>query len=266
MSATGIVISSRNRAHYLADTLDDLRRSMLPDASVMLVDDGSTQRTAAALLRDFVLPDVTVRRLHRPAPRGSGVQGICERWLWSRVPLRGPVSRHRAWLATLPWIGVAFDRDRFFTVHDALREGIDALLAADPSVRTLVILDAEMRLHPMWLVQLRALFERERPTRGPLIATAFHTPHHAVLEEHADLRVKASLGGCNMMFDVPLYHEVIRPNLRRGWDWCVVQQMRERGYPMLCTRPSFVQHVGVRGVFSNPGAVDQAPDFLCDAR
>ncbi len=261
VSEVGLVISSRNRADYLAVTLADLRASELPNTTVMLVDDGSTQPAARDLIRSFEIPGCVVRTMFRPAARWSGVQWLLENWLWSRRPLRWPIAKGRRLLKALPVVGVLFDNARFFTVHFALREGIDQLLALDPSINTIVILDADMRMNPQWLVRLRALFVRERARRGPLIASSFHVAKHTVIEEFPDYRVKASLGGCCLMFDVALYHEVVRPNLQWDWDWLVVDRMRALGYPMICTRPSGVQHIGLRGFYAHPDQVDHARDF-----
>lgn len=261
VSTVGLVLTARDRFRYLAATLDDLGRCDLRDTTVMLVDDGSLWPRVRRILDNFTPPGLPVRRITRPPAAGSTLPRLLESALWSRFALRGSIYRHRARLARLPVVGVLFDHGRFFTVHEALRSGFDALLASDSSLRILVNIDSDVRLNPLWLPRLRALFERERERRGPLIATSFHAPAHPVLEDFPDYRVKQSIGGVNMLFDTELYRRVVRPSLEPLWDWRVVERMRHLGHPMICARPSGVQHVGTRGHFSAPGMTDTAPDF-----
>jgi hypothetical protein len=151
-----------------------------------------------------------------------------------------------------------------FTVHEALRDGFDEIVdggVEGGAPELLVNVDADLRLRPDWLTTMTRVFARERQRRGPLLLTGFHTAHHPVVASFTDHVEKASVGGANLMFDVDLYRSVIRPALTLHWDWHVVETMRQRRLPMLCTRPSVVQHVGRRGRFSRPGAVDEADDF-----
>lgn len=235
----GVLIPTFNRPGYLAKTFRDLERSKLADAALMIVDDGSTSRRTRRMVREFDLPGSPVHRSYR-----------------SRKPLAAALS-------SLP-LGRLIDKTRYFTVHQALREGFDALLSTYPSIRLLVNVDSDVRMSPCWLRSLRRLFEQERTARGPLIVTAFNSASHPVREVHPDHVVKESIGGLNMMFDVTLYHELVRPALTLHWDWNVVAAMRERRYPLLCTRPSRLQHIGARGVFSSYLELDTAPDFRTD--
>jgi len=42
----------------------------------------------------------------------------------------------------------------------------------------------------------------------------------------------------------------------------IEEAMHRRGYPMLCTKPSVIQHIGQFGQFSNAGVgFDRATDF-----
>jgi hypothetical protein len=171
----------------------------------------------------------------------------------------------RAATYLVPVVGRFYRDLSTFTVHEALRDGYDALLAAAPELKLLVNIDSDVRLRRDWLTTLRALFQRERPRRGPVIVTGFHAPNHPIVEVHDDHVVKASVGGVNLLFDVETYREVVRPQLALHWDWHVTAEMVRRGFPMLCTRPSVVQHGGRRGRFSRPRRYDHADDFAADA-
>jgi hypothetical protein len=79
--------------------------------------------------------------------------------------------------------------------------------------------------------------------------------------------VKESIGGVNVLFEADLFDSLIAPNLRYeeplqiGWDWLVVRAVVQKGYPLLCTKPSVVQHIGRVGRFSFFVQFDQALDF-----
>jgi glycosyltransferase involved in cell wall biosynthesis len=242
MATVGIVVTAFNRPLSLLRTLHDLRRSALSDAIVVVVDDGSVDLVTPAIVESFTIPGVRVMSLLRPR----------KRW--------------RAATYLLPVVGRFYRDLTTFTVHEALRDGYDALLAAAPELDVLVNIDSDVRLRRDWLTTLRGLFERERAARGPLILTGFHAPNHPIVEVHADHVVKQSVGGVNLLFDVETYRDVVRPHLRLHWDWHVTAEMARRGLPLLCSRPSVVQHAGRRGRFSRPLRFDQADDFAPDAR
>lgn len=221
---TGLVVTTFDRPEVLERSLASLGASALEGAVLAIVDDASADPRTRRLIDGFAPPGVPVFRVYKQERRGFGV-------------------------------------------HESLRIGWD-LLRGECGCARLANLDGDTLVKPDWLARLGSLFERERARRGPLIATGFHAGSHGVLEEGPDLRVKASVGGINLYFDAALYDEVVRPNLRWdpvrevGWDWHVVGAMRARGLPLLCTRPSVVQHIGLVGRFSGPRAgCDVAPDF-----
>jgi glycosyltransferase involved in cell wall biosynthesis len=236
VTEVGLVVTTFNRPGYLARMLESLRRSELTAVSLAIVDDGSTRARTRRLVEDFDVPGVEVSRIFR-----------------SRKP-RNP-------LLHVPVIRRRLFKNRHFTVHEALREGWDHLLRIHPGVRALVNLDADVLVHPCWLPRLRELFERERSRRGPLILTGFDAPRHAVIEEHRDFVRKETVGGINLMFCPELYRELVRPSLELYWDDSLSRASRARGVPLLCCRPSVIQHIGARGQFSRPDTYDRARSF-----
>ena len=219
----GLAIATYNRPDYLRRMLEHLARSALDNTIVAVVDDASSSEETTRLIRDLSLGPTPVVRIFRSRRRGYGV-------------------------------------------HEALRDAWD-VLADEYGCRLLANVDADTVMKPEWLARLVAVFRRERARQGPLIVTGFNARQHGVIAEAGDFCVKSSIGGLNMLFDADLYSEVIRPNLRYepmgevGWDWYVVTRMRERGYPLLCVRPSVVQHIGAVGRFSHTGSHDVADDY-----
>lgn len=219
----GLAIATYNRPDYLRRMLEHLGRSGLQDTIVALVDDASSSGETTRLVRDVSLGPTPIVRIFRTRRRGYGVD-------------------------------------------EALRDAWD-VLANEYGCRLLANVDSDTVMKPEWLERLVDVFHRERARQGPLIVTGFNARQHDVIAEAGDFCLKASIGGLNMLFDAGLYHEVIRPNLRYepmgevGWDWHVVARMRERGYPLLCVRPSVVQHIGAVGRFSHAGGYDVADDY-----
>ncbi len=147
-----------------------------------------------------------------------------------------------------------------FGVNDCLRIGWDFLLQ-ECGCRYLANLDSDVLVTPDWLTRLSDLYRRQR-TQGPLLVTGFNTLRHPVHRQHADYCEKASCGGINLFFDADFYQEIIRDSLADyGWDWEVVRALQARGYPLLCSTPSVVQHIGKDGYHSDSGVFDRACDF-----
>jgi hypothetical protein len=240
MATVGVVVTAFGRPLSLLRTLHDLRNSTLDDAVVAVVDDGSVDVVTPAIVSAFTIPSVRVLSVLRPTK-----------------PLRAATY-------LLPVVGRFYRDLSTFTVHEALQAGFDTLLTVEPTLQLLVNVDGDLRLRRDWLTRLRALHTRERARRGPLIATGFHAPNHPVVEVHDDFVVKASVGGANLAFDVDVYRDVVRPQLALHWDWRVCAEMQRRGWPLLCTRPSVVQHAGRVGRFSRRGQFDHAEDFAVD--
>ena len=220
----GLVIATYNRPEYLRQMFTSLAHSVLDNTIVAIVDDASSSVGTRQLIRDLSLGSTPIVRIFRTPRRG-------------------------------------------YSVHEALRDGWD-VLAHDYGCRLLANVDADTIMKPEWLHRLVEVFRRERGRQGPLIVTGFNShQHNEIVEMAADYCRKSSIGGLNMLFDADLYREVVRPALRYepmsqvGWDWHVVGQMQARGYPLLCVRPSMVQHIGAVGQFSRPGQYDVADDY-----
>lgn len=222
--AIGLVVTTWNRPWYAWRTLRCLRRSLEgSNVAVAVVDDASTSRATRAAIRQFARSGLPVATLLKRKHRG-------------------------------------------FDVHNSLKMGWD-YLRREHGCEYLVNVDADVLSKPGWLDTLQCLFRREHASRGPLLLTGFNAHSHPVLEQHEDYCVKQSLGGMNTFFDIALYDELVRPNLvfdrenNWGWDWYVVKALREAGYPMLCSTPSVLQHIGRIGQWSRWRHYDKALDY-----
>jgi len=193
------------------------------DVAVAVVDDASTSRMVLRLIEQFSLDDISLVKIMKQKNGG-------------------------------------------FDVHGSLRIGWD-YLRKHFACRYLSNIDSDVDMKAGWLDRLQSIHQRERRRMGPLVVTGFNGHSHPVLKEFGDYYQKESIGGLNMFFDVDFYDEIVKPNLkyeqetRVGWDWLVVHAMWEKGYPLVCTKPSVLQHIGKRGIFSGPSNYDRAPDF-----
>lgn len=125
-------------------------------------------------------------------------------------------------------------------------------------------LDADAIVKKHWLSELMTLHQREKPKQGPLIVTGFNATSHPISKHMKHYYIKKSVGGINLFFDQEIYLEIVRPLLKSiYWDWEVVKAMQNSKYPILCTRPSVIQHIGERGFWSDPKVgYDVAVDYL----
>lgn len=231
----GLVLTTFNRPELLRATLSSLGRTELPSGTVMaIVDGGSSEQTTRQLIWDFALDTVPVHKVFRPA-------------------------NHR------------------FGVHESLRIGWD-LLHDRYGLDYFANIHSDIIFRHEWLVRLLELYQRERSEHDGLMVTGFHTTRHPTRALYEDCYLKESCGGIQTLFDAELYQNVVRPNLAYseqdewGWDWRVVAELKRLGYPILCARPSVIQHIGMFGQFSKgrhwlsrKRRWDTADDFVPDS-
>jgi glycosyltransferase involved in cell wall biosynthesis len=138
-----------------------------------------------------------------------------------------------------------------FLLHENLRLGWDYLIDRW-HCRYLSNLDSDAVVVPEWLERLRNLYLKHRDGNPHLIASGFNgAVYHPARSVHEDHVVKPTLAGLNMFFDRAAYDEFVRDALQPHWDGKVVDAMKKRSAEILVTRPSVVQHIGLRGLFSS---------------
>jgi glycosyltransferase involved in cell wall biosynthesis len=126
-------------------------------------------------------------------------------------------------------------------------------------------LDSDVALKDGWLEELLKTYQTARSQLkvNNLIVTGFNTKNHPVRAEYPSFLVKDSVGGINLFFPTPLYRVCIAKALASNWFWdwevCKLSQMKK--IPLVCTRPSVIQHMGAIGVNSEEGNHDYAEDF-----
>lgn len=238
----GLVITTYNRPRYLARTLRSLAAGSLEKTALVIIDDGSQSRRTLDLIRGFSLPGVPITKVFR------------KRRVRSFNDVGFPVAlRFRK-------------RAQGFGVHDCLRIGWRYLLDHTP-YRYLANLDSDTLVRPWWLSEILRLHREQRDRRGPIIVTGYNSCKHLIRQDLGDHYVKESIGGVNMLFEADLFDSLIEPNLRYeeplqiGWDWLLVRAAERKGYPLLCAKPSVIQHIGRIGRFSFFVQFDQALDF-----
>lgn len=146
-------------------------------------------------------------------------------------------------------------------VHDSLQAGLDLLHA---HCEFLMVLDSDTIHHPSWVSRIIAMHrarEAERPG-VPVLSTGFHTTAHATIAFHADHRLKSDIGGIQLCMRASVYRRYVRGTLTTlAWDYTTCAAISSAGGVIACTRPSVIQHIGNRGLWSRPGTMDVAADF-----
>ena len=227
----GLVITTYNRPEYLSRSLDSIAKSNIENTVVIIIDDASDNERTKQLIIDFKLP------------------------------------------SNIKILKIFKEQKKEFAVHESLKLAWD-ILNDHYKVSYLCNIDSDTLVKKTWLQQLQSFFKREYKKQGPLIVTGFNTNNHPVLEEKEDYYIKKTIGGINMFFKAGnFYKDIVRPNLKievpeekpnliTGWDWFLMWKMQALTYPILCTKPSVVQHIGEQGQFSNKKlGFDYAIDF-----
>ena len=84
--------------------------------------------------------------------------------------------------------------------------------------------------------------------------------HQNPMEAHETFYRKRSCGGVNFFF-----HRSFKPFIIDAWkinlDWGVVNLMGKYRYPLVCTKPGVVQHIGAHGLNSSGRRFDRDDSF-----
>lgn len=216
----GLVITTYNRPFYLHRTLASLRKSILTDTVILLIDDKSNDLHTLKLLIQFELENVPVIKFFRKKKEGC-------------------------------------------LMFENLQIGWTHLLKTF-SCKYLVNLDADAIVKPEWLLTLRNVHQQQKLNNSHVLITGFNAYQHSIIRESKDYYYKKSIGGVNLFFDELLYQNTIKPSLvDLQWDDHAVALMNTNNFPIVCTKPSVVQHLGRTGLWSGQrsGTFDFAIDF-----
>lgn len=215
----GLVITTYNRPHYLRRCLLALHCSVLHDAIILIVDDGSNEEETSECIQSYSIPGIPVLKSFRIQKNGC-------------------------------------------RMYESLSYGW-GLLLNNFNCTYLCNLDADTIVKKHWLTELQNVYEMERHKQGPFIITGFNAKAHPVVSQVEKYYIKKSIGGINLFFDQQVYSEIVFSRLSDiYWDWEVVKAMKDHKYPILCTRPSVIQHIGQEGFWSSTyGGYDVAVDY-----
>lgn len=66
-----------------------------------------------------------------------------------------------------------------------------------------------------------------------------------------------------MFFPTKMFYTHVQKALleKNQWDWALVRLMNDDNLPLICTKPSVVQHIGFVGMNSKKHGFDVADDF-----
>ena len=110
------------------------------------------------------------------------------------------------------------------------------------------MLDSDTIVKKNWLLVLCSLYAKQMD-KPNILLSGFNSLRKKNLKETADYCQKADIGGVSLFFSTDLYKKLFLP-LQRSWDELLVLRMSHRGYRILATKPSVVQHTGWQGTFS----------------
>lgn len=150
-------------------------------------------------------------------------------------------------------------------MHDSFVKGFDYLINNYDTIKYLITLDSDTIHKPNWFQEMLHIYNKYSKEHD-IIVTGFNTvPSHKILKTNDDHYIKQSCGGVSMMFNKKMYNEFIKNSFlrtRNGWDWDVMKHCETKNIPIICTKPSVIQHIGARGIHSSSdGKYDIALDF-----
>lgn len=224
----GIVINTFNRAAYLVECLDSLRRSRIPEGTkIIFVDDASTDPKTIDLINDFKYPGVDVSVL---------INANNEK--------------------------IAYSARKGYDIAFGLL-GCDVVtnLDSDAIVRNdwLQVITELQALYPTHII---TGFHSEN------VNEATGKPRHPIINTNHRYCLKSSVGGINMMMNKAVYEKYLLPALnyvvtnRSGnWDALACINAMKESKPIVCALPSVIQHIGFDSSMNHKEVPDVAASF-----
>lgn len=121
-------------------------------------------------------------------------------------------------------------------------------------------IDSDVLVTSDWLLLLETTYEKSE--KKPLL-TGFNTTsnNHTNISETDSYYEKLTVGGVNLFFDSCYVDEFSKLLTDRMWDYNLSHYCRKNRIPLLCTKPSVIQHIGYYGLNANKNNFDYAYDF-----
>lgn len=221
----GIVVAVFNRPEYLKTTLNSVSKSNLKNCILCIIDDYSTDSKCLKLIQDFRHNDCEVIKIRN---------------------------------------------DKNVGIRYTLQKGWKLLA---PKCEYLCNIDSDVLVKKNWISKLiEAEFDsRLLLNKKNVIVTGFNcvqSCHHKIKNVYKTFYTKNTIGGINMFFSNSTYLYIVkeileygRPNL--GWDWEICKKSKSKKIPIVVTKPSVIQHIGIEGLNSRKEKkrYDTAEDF-----
>lgn len=220
-----ILLTTFNRAKYLKASLQSLLESDLGDSTLHIYDDCSEQPETLEILKSFHL-DLSLK---------------CPTHFFKNKNNLG------------------CDKNITTSARKVIEKtGCDYIVTTD----------SDTIYHKDWLTFLKAQFEFKN-LDGVAAISLFNTYNHKVIEEFDEhLNIKESLGGMTVAVKSSYFLEMDETTATEGkpwfcWDWEVVNAAAKKGEKLLCSKESYVQHIGKFGVHSRgDGSWDRCNNFI----
>lgn len=218
----GIVITTYNRAEYTKRCLDSLRKANTSGCFILIVDDCSTEKDALDLLKSKTLGCDFILK----TKKNKGVAGALR-------------------------VGIDYLFSKGFPVVMNLDN--DAIVASD-------FVDKITSLHYKFPDRVVSGFNTQS-------INEFGHIRHKVIKEADDYIIKKAIGGINFCFNEKVYRSFIRPALIRNrlktqnWDSAACKIMSVRSIHPVVTKPSVIEHIGMKSTFEGRFNTDVSADF-----
>jgi hypothetical protein len=131
----------------------------------------------------------------------------------------------------------------------------------NPSI--LITLDSDTIHKPNWLFVITNLYEFILKTNKDAVITGYNSKYHKTKKNFQNYCIKDRLGGVNLLFSVQTYKNILRNILlikNEGWDMDFSNKCNSNKYPLISSKPSVIQHIGLFGEHVSNGS-DVALDF-----
>lgn len=224
----GIVLCCYNRPEFLKKTLYSLSQSNLENCVICIIDDCSTDANTINLIKNFKINNISIIKI-----RNANNLGISK----------------------------------------SLLRGFETLL---PKCYYLTNIDSDVIMKKNWLSTLEYTYNKVKNSNlkgSDYIITGFNCSVcvHPIIKQYDSFNHKKSIGGINMFFQYKLFTRMFKKILfdakkkrtrpRSGWDWIVVYKANELNIPLISTKPSVIQHIGITGMNSDKQKYDYAEDY-----
>jgi glycosyltransferase involved in cell wall biosynthesis len=149
-----------------------------------------------------------------------------------------------------------------YNMYHSLKMGWDILKRLN--CKYFCNIDSDVLVKPNWIKILTSTYGSYQG-KNPLL-TGFNTErnNHNNISETDNYYVKNTLGGVSLFFSSDYYDNFIKFMNDRMWDYNLSYYCNRNNIPLICTKPSVVQHIGCSGLNASITNYDYAYDFFLE--